>query len=155
MIYDLCVALTALTLATSLLCSGVLITSLYTTLLDLLKSTGTVFSLSLSILPTSTFKLAKYNFAAKPDILKPFFVFLLLFQFETLFDFYFAIRFHKTLQQFRFFNHKDFFISIRSITFSKNVFKSSYYHIVSNFKLRIFIFVFGTKINVCFIFTVV
>ena len=81
MIYDLCVALTALTLATSLLCSGVLITSLYTTLLDLLKSTGTVFSLSLSILPTSTFKLAKYNFAAKPDILKPFFVFLLLFQF--------------------------------------------------------------------------
>ena len=81
MIYDLCVALTALTLATSLLCSGVLITSLYTTLLDLLKSTGTVFSLSLSILPTSAFKLAKSNFAAKPDILKPFSVFLLLFQF--------------------------------------------------------------------------
>ena len=38
---------------------------------SLLKSTRTVFSLSISVLFTSTFYLAKFDFAAKLDVSKP------------------------------------------------------------------------------------
>ena len=41
------------------------ITSFLTTLLNLARSTGTVFNLSVSILSTSVFKLAKFDFSAK------------------------------------------------------------------------------------------
>ena len=46
-------------------------TSLLTTLLSLLKSTGTVFHLSTSILSISAFKLAKSDFAANVDVSTP------------------------------------------------------------------------------------
>ena len=53
------------TLATNLSYSVFLVTSFLTTLLNLAKSTGTVFNLSSSILSTSVFKLAKFDFSAK------------------------------------------------------------------------------------------
>ena len=46
-------------------------TLLSTMLLSLLKSPGTLFSLSVSILSTSVFNLAKSAFAAKLDVLAP------------------------------------------------------------------------------------
>ena len=45
-----------------------LTTSLFTSLLSLLKSTRTVFNLSMSILSVSAFKLAKSDFDAKLDV---------------------------------------------------------------------------------------
>ena len=53
------------TLATNLSYSVFLITSFLTTLLNLAKSTVTVFNLSASILSSSVFKLAKFDFNAK------------------------------------------------------------------------------------------
>ena len=53
------------TLATNLSYSVFLITSLLTTLLNLVRSIGTVFNLSASILSTSVFKLAEFDFSAK------------------------------------------------------------------------------------------
>ena len=50
---------------TNLLCSVFLTTTFLTTLLNLAKSTGTVFNLPASILSTSVFKLAKFDFIAK------------------------------------------------------------------------------------------
>ena len=44
---------------------------LFTTLLNLLKSTGTVFNLVTSILSTSAFKLAKSDFASNLDVITP------------------------------------------------------------------------------------
>ena len=66
-------------------------TYLYATLLSLLKSAETFFSL-----PTSTFKPAKSNFAAKSDIPKPFFI---TFSILNSISFLFAIHFYKTFQQ--------------------------------------------------------
>ena len=48
-----------------------LTTLLSTTLLSLNKSKGTVFNLSISILSTIDFKLAKSHFAAKLDVSTP------------------------------------------------------------------------------------
>ena len=48
-----------------------LTTSLFSRLLSLLKSTGTVFNLSASILSTSAFKPAKSDFDAKLDVSAP------------------------------------------------------------------------------------
>ena len=45
-----------------------LTTSVFTTLLNLLKSTGTVANLSISNLSTSVFKLAKFVFNAKFEV---------------------------------------------------------------------------------------
>ena len=45
-----------------------LITSFFTTLLNLLKSTGTGANLSMSNLSTSVFKLAKFVFSAKLEV---------------------------------------------------------------------------------------
>ena len=45
-----------------------LTTSLSTTLLRSIEPAGTVFNLSISILSTSAFKLAKSDFAAKLDV---------------------------------------------------------------------------------------
>ena len=45
--------------------------SLFTTLLSLLKSTGTVFNSSTSILSTSAFRLAKSDFAANLKVSIP------------------------------------------------------------------------------------
>ena len=56
-----------LTLATNLLYTVFLTTSLFTTLLSLLKSTGTAFNLSTSILSTSAFKLAQSGFTSNLD----------------------------------------------------------------------------------------
>ena len=56
------------TLLTNLIYSVSLITSFFTTLDNLLKSTGTVFSLSVSNVSTSVFKLAKFVFDAKFEI---------------------------------------------------------------------------------------
>ena len=56
------------TLLTNLSYSVFLTTSLFTTLVNLLKSTGTVFSLSVSNLLTSVFKLAKFVFNAKLEV---------------------------------------------------------------------------------------
>ena len=53
------------TFVTNLLYSVFLTTSFFTTLLNLAKSTGTVFNLSTSILSTSVFKLARFVFDAK------------------------------------------------------------------------------------------
>ena len=53
------------TLATNLSYSVFLITSFFTTLLNLLKSVGTGTNLSISNLSTSVFKLAKFVFNAK------------------------------------------------------------------------------------------
>ena len=58
----------SLTLVTNLSYRVFLTTSLSTTLLSLLKSGGTVFSLSMSILSTSAFKLSKSDFAAELDV---------------------------------------------------------------------------------------
>ena len=53
------------TLATNLSYTVILTTSFSTTSLSLLKSTGTGASLSISILSTSVFRLAKFDFSAK------------------------------------------------------------------------------------------
>ena len=53
------------TLATNLSYAVFLTTSFFTTLLSLLKSTGTVANLSTSNLSASLFKLAKFVFNAK------------------------------------------------------------------------------------------
>ena len=45
-----------------------LITSLFTTSLSSLNSSGTVFDLSISILSTSAFNLTKFNFNARLDV---------------------------------------------------------------------------------------
>ena len=52
------------TLATNLSCSVFFTTSFLTTLLNLARSTGTAFSLSIPSLSTSAFKLAKFDFNA-------------------------------------------------------------------------------------------
>ena len=49
----------------NLLYSVFLTTSFSTTLLSLARSTETVFNLSASFVPTSVFKLAKFDFSAK------------------------------------------------------------------------------------------
>ena len=59
------------TLVTSLSYTGFLATSLFTTLLSLLKSTGTVYNLRTSIRSSSDFKLAKSDFAANLDVSIP------------------------------------------------------------------------------------
>ena len=46
-------------------------TSLFTALLSLLQSTGTVFNLSTFTLPTSTFNLAKLDFNARLNVSIP------------------------------------------------------------------------------------
>ena len=46
-------------------------TSLSTMLFSLVRSAGTAFSLSISILPSSSFKLTTSDFAAKLDISRP------------------------------------------------------------------------------------
>ena len=53
------------TFVTMLLYTVFLTTSLFTTVLSLHKSTGTVFHLSAFILSTSVFKLARFDFSAK------------------------------------------------------------------------------------------
>ena len=53
------------TLVANLLHSVFLTTLFLTTLLNLARSTGTGFNLSASILSTSVFKLAKFDFSAK------------------------------------------------------------------------------------------
>ena len=53
------------TFDTNLLYSVFLTRSFLTTLLNLARSTGTVFNLSASILSTSVFKLGKFDFSAK------------------------------------------------------------------------------------------
>ena len=50
---------------------NVLPTSLFSTLFNLLKSTGTVFNLSTSILSTFVFKLSKSDFTANLDVSTP------------------------------------------------------------------------------------
>ena len=50
---------------TNLLYSIFLTTSFLTTLLNLARSTGTVFNFLASILSTSVFKLAKFDFSTK------------------------------------------------------------------------------------------
>ena len=59
------------TLATNLSFTVFLTTSLFTTLLNLLKSTGTVFNFSISILSTSAFKLAKFGFSSILEVSIP------------------------------------------------------------------------------------
>ena len=56
------------TFATNLSYAIFLTTSLFTTLISLLKSTGAVFTLPVSIFSTSGFKLAKSNFADRLDV---------------------------------------------------------------------------------------
>ena len=56
------------TLLTNLLYSVFLTTSLFNILVNLFKSTETVFSLSVSNLSISVFKLAKFVFSAKFEI---------------------------------------------------------------------------------------
>ena len=58
----------ALTLVNNLVYSVLLTTSLFTTLLSLLKSTGTTFNLSTSKSSTSDFNLAKSALLAKSDV---------------------------------------------------------------------------------------
>ena len=58
-----------LTFVTNLSYTVFLKTPIYTTLLCLLKSAGTVFSLSISILSTLAFKVGKSDYAARLDIL--------------------------------------------------------------------------------------
>ena len=56
------------TLATNLSYTVLLTTSFFTTLLSLLKSTGTVANLPISNLSNSVFKLAKFVFNAKFEV---------------------------------------------------------------------------------------
>ena len=56
---------------TNLSCTVFLTTSLFTTLLGLHKSTGTVFDLSTSILSTSAFNLGNFHFDARLDVSNP------------------------------------------------------------------------------------
>ena len=56
------------TLVTNLSYTVFLTTSFFTTLLNLLKSTGTVTNLSMSNLSTSVFKPAKFVFNANPEV---------------------------------------------------------------------------------------
>ena len=58
----------AFTFPTNLPYTAFLTTSLFTTLLRLYKSTGTVFNLPSSILSTSAFNLAKFHFNARLDV---------------------------------------------------------------------------------------
>ena len=60
-----------LTFATNLSCTVFLTTSLFSTLLSLFKSTGTVFNLSTFILSISAFKLAELDFASNLDVSTP------------------------------------------------------------------------------------
>ena len=53
------------TLVTNLLHLVFLTTTFLTALLNLARSTGTVFNFSASILSTSVFRLAKFDFSAK------------------------------------------------------------------------------------------
>ena len=59
------------TLATNLLYTVYFTTSLIPTLLSWLKTTGTFFDLSTSILSISAFKLSKWDFAANLDVSTP------------------------------------------------------------------------------------
>ena len=56
------------TFSTNLSYTAFLTTSLLTTSLNLLKSTGTVTNLSISNTSTSVFKLTKFVFNAKPEV---------------------------------------------------------------------------------------
>ena len=55
------------TISTNLSYTVFLTNSLFTTLLSLLKSTGTVFNLSISILSISAYRLAESDFATRLD----------------------------------------------------------------------------------------
>ena len=59
------------TLATNLSYTVFLTTSLFTALLNLLKSTGTVFNLSTYKLSTLAFKFAKFDFSANFEVSIP------------------------------------------------------------------------------------
>ena len=61
----------ALTLVTNFSYTLFLTTSLFTTLLSLHKSTGTVFNLSISNSSTFDFKLTKSAYLAKSDLSPP------------------------------------------------------------------------------------
>ena len=56
------------TFLTNLLYTVLLTTPLFTKLINLLKLTGTVFGLSTSVLSTSVFKLARFDFSAKLEV---------------------------------------------------------------------------------------
>ena len=58
-------------LATNLSYAVFLTTSLCTTLLNLIKSTGTLLNLSISILSTSVFNLARLDFIARLEVSTP------------------------------------------------------------------------------------
>ena len=60
-----------LTFATNFSYTVFVTTSLFTILLNLLKSTGAVFNLSISILPTPAFNLDKFDFNARLDVSIP------------------------------------------------------------------------------------
>ena len=49
---------------------------------------------------------------------------------------------------FTYFDHKNFFIPIWNIAFCKNFFIFSYSNIITNFKFRIFIIIFFTRVNI-------
>ena len=53
---------------------------------------------------------------------------------------------------FSFFNHKNFFRPIWSISFSKKVFILWYSNMFASFKFRIFIITFFNRVNICIIF---
>ena len=50
---------------------------------------------------------------------------------------------------FNFFNHKNFFRSIWNVTLCKNIFIFLYSISITNFKFRIFIINFYTRVNIC------
>ena len=50
-----------------------------------------------------------------------------------------------------FFNYKNFFYPIKSITFWKNIFVFSYSYMIINLNLRIFLITFFIKVNICII----
>ena len=53
---------------------------------------------------------------------------------------------------FNFFNHTNFFWSIWSVIFCKNIFIFWYYNNITKFKLRIFFINFFTRVNICALF---
>ena len=55
---------------------------------------------------------------------------------------------------FNFLNYKNFFRRIWSVCFSKNVFVLLYPDMITNFKFRIFIINFFTKVNIRIIFNI-
>ena len=65
---------------------------IYTTLLSLLKSVGIVFSLFISTLSASTFKVAKSDFAVNLDVSKPVAFFRPTFVVQMWFNFYTSTR---------------------------------------------------------------